>query len=128
MTPEAVPKSVTPTPTPRHAATPPAPPPAQQTPPPPPPPSRGSHSSSADKYTQQQQQNAVAMQALQQQLLRSMCRGGARVTVFFWKSFNLIFVLFLCRFDGWCTARCCTHATIQSAVLFLSNGDGTSGG
>lgn len=60
VTPEAIPKSATPTPTPRHAATPPAPS-AQQTPPP----SRSSHSSS-DKFSQN-----AAMQALQQQLLRS---------------------------------------------------------
>lgn len=86
VTPEALPKSVTPTPTPRHAPTPPAPPQPQPTPPPPlPRPTHGSsssHSSSSsvqsvvqDKYVQQQQQqqqqNAAAMQALQQQLLRS---------------------------------------------------------
>ncbi|XP_008195575.1 transcriptional repressor p66-alpha isoform X3 [Tribolium castaneum] len=65
VTPEAVPKSATPTPTPRHAATPPAPS-AQQTPPP----SRSSHSSS-DKFSQN-----AAMQALQQQLLRSLTAGA----------------------------------------------------
>lgn len=65
VTPEVIPKAPTPQPTPRHAATPPAPPPAQQTPPP----SRSSHSSSQqDKFAQ----NAAAMQALHQQLLRSM--------------------------------------------------------
>jgi hypothetical protein len=66
VTPEAIPKSATPTPTPRHAATPPAPPAAQQTPPP----SRSSHSST-DKFSQ----NAV-MQALHQQLLRSLTPGA----------------------------------------------------
>ncbi|XP_018567587.1 transcriptional repressor p66-alpha isoform X2 [Anoplophora glabripennis] len=76
VTPEVLPKSVTPTPTPRHAATPPAPPPAQPTPPPP----RSSHapghsaSSVQDKYNQQQ--SAAAMQALHQQLLRSLSAGG----------------------------------------------------
>lgn len=69
VTPEAVvPKAVTPTPAPRHAATPPAPPPAQPTPPP----ARSSHSSSssaADKYSQN-------MQALHQQILRSLSAGA----------------------------------------------------
>lgn len=78
--PEPTPKSVTPTPVSRHAATPtpPAPPPpAQPTPPPPPPPQRSSHQSAAqsaqDKYTAQ---SAAAMQALHQQLLRSITQGG----------------------------------------------------
>lgn len=68
VTPEVVPKSVTPTPAPRHAATPPAPPSAQQTPPPPP---RSSHSSAQDKFN-----NVQAMQALHQQLLRTIQAGG----------------------------------------------------
>ncbi|XP_022904493.1 transcriptional repressor p66-beta isoform X2 [Onthophagus taurus] len=70
VTPEAsVPKSVTPTPTPRHAATPPAPPSTQQTPPP----SRSSHSSAQDKLNIS---NAATMQALQQQILRTLQAGG----------------------------------------------------
>ncbi|KAK9729168.1 Coiled-coil and interaction region of P66A and P66B with MBD2 [Popillia japonica] len=67
VTPEAVPKAVTPTPAPRHAATPPAPPPPQQTPPPPPP--RPSHAAVQDKFT---------MQAFQQQLLRTLQAGGSQ--------------------------------------------------
>ncbi|XP_072388976.1 transcriptional repressor p66-beta isoform X2 [Diabrotica undecimpunctata] len=80
VTPEALPKAVTPTPAPRHAPTPPAPapPPPQPTPPPPRnshPPSHSSASSAAqDKYTQQQ--NAAAMQALHQQILRSLSAGA----------------------------------------------------
>ncbi|KAJ8916337.1 hypothetical protein NQ315_005032, partial [Exocentrus adspersus] len=76
VTPEALPKSVTPTPTPRHAATPPAPPPAQPTPPPPRSSHGASHSASSvqEKYTQQQ--NAAAMQALHQQLIRSLSASG----------------------------------------------------
>ncbi|XP_050301355.1 transcriptional repressor p66-beta isoform X2 [Anthonomus grandis grandis] len=79
------PKSVTPTPAPRHAATPtpPAPPPQ---PTPPPPPSRSSHQSSSSQHqssssAQQQdkysaQQSAAAMQAFHQQLLRTITQGG----------------------------------------------------
>ncbi|XP_019769220.2 transcriptional repressor p66-alpha [Dendroctonus ponderosae] len=73
------PKSVTPTPAPRLAATPtpPAPPPPAQ-PTPPPASSRGSHQtmsqSAQDKYTAQ---NAAAMQAFQQQLIRSIAQGGS---------------------------------------------------
>ncbi|XP_060536505.1 transcriptional repressor p66-beta isoform X2 [Cylas formicarius] len=72
---ELAPKSVTPTPAPRHAVTPPAPPPPQPTPPPPPPP-RASHAppSVQDKYSSAQ--SAAAVQALQQQLLRSLSSGA----------------------------------------------------
>ncbi|CAH1110108.1 unnamed protein product [Psylliodes chrysocephalus] len=81
VTPEALPKAATPTPAPRHAPTPPAqapPPPPQPTPPPPRSSHPSSHSSSSsvaqDKYTQQQ--SAAAMQALHQQILRSLSAGG----------------------------------------------------
>ncbi|XP_057660603.1 transcriptional repressor p66-alpha isoform X1 [Diorhabda carinulata] len=80
VTPEALPKAVTPTPVPRHAPTPPAPappPPPQPTPPPPRtshPPNHPPPSVAQDKYTQQQ--NAAAMQALHQQILRSLSAGG----------------------------------------------------
>ncbi|KRT85254.1 hypothetical protein AMK59_1847 [Oryctes borbonicus] len=67
VTPEAVPKAVTPTPAPRHAATPPAPPAPQPTPPPPPP--RPSHTAVQDKFT---------MQAIQQQLLRTIQASGSQ--------------------------------------------------
>ncbi|KAG5872562.1 hypothetical protein JTB14_033980 [Gonioctena quinquepunctata] len=80
VTPESLPKAVTPTPAPRPAPTPPAipaPPPPQPTPPPPRSSHGSSHSSSSaaaqEKFNQQQ--NAAAMQALQQQLLRSL-QGG----------------------------------------------------
>lgn len=77
VTPEVVstPKPATPTPTPipmpRHAATPPTPS-AQPTPPPPPPQQRSSHIPHQDKFSQ----NAAAVQALQQQILRSLSAGG----------------------------------------------------
>ncbi|XP_076268564.1 transcriptional repressor p66-beta simjang isoform X1 [Rhynchophorus ferrugineus] len=74
---ESIPKSVTPTPASRHAATPtpPAPPPpAQPTPPPPPP--RSSHQSSQSAQDKYSLPNAAAVQALQQQLLRSITQGG----------------------------------------------------
>ncbi|KAL3288967.1 hypothetical protein HHI36_003410 [Cryptolaemus montrouzieri] len=76
VTPEVMsaPKPATPTPTPtplpRHAATPPAPS-AQPTPPPPPPPQRNSHVPHQDKFSQN-----AAVQALQQQILRSLSAGG----------------------------------------------------
>ncbi|KAL1493892.1 hypothetical protein ABEB36_009576 [Hypothenemus hampei] len=73
----SVPKAVTPTPVNRLAATPtpPAPPPPAQ--PTPPPQSRSSHQSSSqsaqDKYSQQ---SAATMQALHQQILRTITQGG----------------------------------------------------
>ncbi|KAK9893107.1 hypothetical protein WA026_023827 [Henosepilachna vigintioctopunctata] len=70
-TPKAVTPTPTPTPVPRHAVTPPTPS-SQPTPPPPlPPPQRNTHVPHQDKFSQN-----AAVQALQQQILRSLSAGA----------------------------------------------------